>query len=207
MKESSTCKGPECARDSYCKGLCSAHYYQQAAGKPMLPLVAKCDYPECGVKFDIKSGKRSSRCPEHKTVCGVLTDGAACGRQSRRPTCAKHRHRIASYGDPGPAEGRLRRRKYPEPAWRKNSQGYIYKALSIDGKRVQLLQHREIVANALGRPLLPEENVHHINGMRDDNRPENLELWSSSQPPGQRVEDKVQWAKELLALYAPDLLR
>ena len=46
-----------------------------------------------------------------------------------------------------------------------------------------------------------------MNGDRADNRPENLELWSSWQPAGQRVTDKVQWAKELLARYEPDVLR
>lgn len=53
----------------------------------------------------------------------------------------------------------------------------------------------------IGRPLLRHEEVHHINGVRHDNRPENLELWSTSQPKGQRVEDKLAWAREMISLY------
>lgn len=56
----------------------------------------------------------------------------------------------------------------------------------------------------IGRPLLPHENVHHLNGVRHDNRPENLELWSTMQPTGQAVTDKVRFAWEIIALYDPE---
>ena len=74
-------------------------------------------------------------------------------------------------------------------------------------KQGKVLEHVKVMSGIIGRPLLPGENVHHKNGVRDDNRPENLELWSTSQPKGQRVEDKVAWAKELLSLYEPEALR
>lgn len=64
-----------------------------------------------------------------------------------------------------------------------------------------VLKHRMVIEIELGRALLPTEFVHHINGDRADNRRANLELWITSQPKGQRVEDKVKWAREILKLY------
>jgi hypothetical protein len=40
------------------------------------------------------------------------------------------------------------------------------------------------------------------NGVREDYRPENLELWTRPQPTGIRVSDAVAWAREILTRYA-----
>jgi len=69
------------------------------------------------------------------------------------------------------------------PNWRggrrKDHFGYIY-ICSPDhphkNKRGEVAEHRLVMERILGRYLEPEEVVHHINGIRDENYPENLEL-------------------------------
>ena len=70
------------------------------------------------------------------------------------------------------------------------------------GKGNYVFEHIIVMEQILGRYLLPAETVHHRNGIRDDNHPENLELWTRPQPTGIRVSDAVAWAREILALYA-----
>lgn len=105
----------------------------------------------------------------------------------------RHYNRWKRHGDPMVGRDSARTGGYI------NEQGY--RAITVDGR--QILEHRHVMAQHLGRALRPDETVHHKNGQRADNRLANLELWSSSQPPGQRVEDKVAWAREILDRYAP----
>ena len=108
--------------------------------------------------------------------------------------CSMHRVRLLKFGDVGD----------PNSVKKPDGHGHVtkhgYKNITVDG--VHYAEHRYVMEQFLGRKLFSHENVHHKNGNRSDNRIENLELWSSSQPAGQRVEDKLEWAKQIIEQYS-----
>lgn len=73
------------------------------------------------------------------------------------------------------------------------------------GKKGEMFEHTFVMSQYLGRGLHKHETIHHKNGIRHDNRLENLELRSSHHGPGQRVEDKIDWCIEFLNIYGYDV--
>lgn len=147
------------------------------------------------------TGRLDVESPRHPRAGLCRVDD--CGKAVKaKGWCGPHYRNWTLRRDPlaaGPGAGKQFGR---EAAGTLNGQGYrVMRVIRSDGRPHHVGQHRLVMEQMIGRELLPVETVHHKNGVRDDNRPENLELWSSHQPRGQRIEDKVAWAREILDLY------
>lgn len=114
-----------------------------------------------------------------------------------RGLCNRHYLRLVKHGDP------LVTVFAPPGSGTVSGSGYrlLRGGEHPNAKSGVIPEHRLIMSRHLGRPLHPHENVHHRNGDRLDNRLSNLELWTTSQPSGQRICDKLRWAREFLAEY------
>lgn len=126
-----------------------------------------------------------------------------CGRKLYRASkCWSHYTRSISGGDMDVPIRKFKSNTWSD--WGTDKNGYVIRWKSHAGKTTIQMQHRAIMSDKLGRPLLKHENVHHINGIKHDNRPENLELWTRHQPTGARVQDKLAWSVEMVEEYLQD---
>lgn len=176
------CSITDCGGEHIARGYCSFHYKRwQIHGD------ALADKPK---------DTKSIRLRNQNLIC--ISEG--CDRPAKRAQmCFAHYQRFKKTGNTNPNKPITVRK-----GWYKHKSGYVVipaKGHPNANKAGSIMEHIKIMSNHLGRPLIKEENVHHRNGKRDDNRIENLELWLKRQPAGQRVSDLIHYANEIINLY------
>jgi len=215
-----TCQAAGCGRQAYARGYCERHYRQELRTGAVRPDPAPtgCAVTGCGRTAvtrgwchghylrwsrvgDVKADVPLAR--PQRDVCSV----PECGRQRHaNGYCRSHYGRQQKSGDAQEARplrivtgnGSVSHGYWKVPV--AESERHLTRGANSVG------EHRLVMARHLGRPLDVDEVVHHLNGDRRDNRLANLELWSTAQPSGQRVVDKVAFAWWLLERYEPEVM-
>jgi HNH endonuclease len=170
-----SCIVVKCSRRATARGYCKTHYSRlQRRGDPL-----------------------AERRTYKNIVCIVddCADPAYC-----RTMCIKHYARVRKHGSPHITWPKVA----PNGTRVIDKSGYArvkMKGHPNANPGGWVLEHVYVLSEVLGRGLLSGESVHHKDGQRLNNAPDNLELWVSNQPPGQRVSDVLTWAREIIARY------
>lgn len=210
------CAVSGCERTYYAKGHCFRHWARiHRTGSVELVGHGQRNCGQCGVVYTSRSTMQG-RCEiclrdPHCTSCGRVWKWSnlmcsKCYRLAHAKPCADCGKIIGPYASSGKCQSCGSFREFVR---RPSVGGYVMVYGVRDypirpGRGVR--EHHYVYWQDTGHACdtTKGESVHHMNGQRDDNRANNLELWSKSQPSGQRVSDKIRWALELLALYGSD---
>jgi len=202
-----TCKAEDCKRPAWTKaGYCSMHQSRLKRRGSLNPdkIVRKSKFEGCKCSeqgceaLHQRPYKGTPLCNKHyrltklKDAPTCKVDG--CGEKSvvsGKQLCDMHYRRLMIVGEAGTAEHKI---KPKGKARYITSAGYV----ELTNRKAE---HRYVMEQVLGRPLHTYETVHHKNGIRHDNRPENLELRLGQHGPGQTAEDQVKWAREIIRDY------
>lgn len=212
------CSVDGCGSPHLAKGFCSKHYYRwKRHGDPHFVdirenkkgqscLVDGCYEPIVCRDWCSKHYQRWKATGDPLKSAGTLEERKCKAANCDKPIsafgyCQSHARKLRLYDDINGGR-KVKYRKNGEGTY---NNGYHFTTIWVNGTQRQIGTHRLVMEQKLGRKLRKNENVHHINGVRNDNSPENLELWVRTQPCGQRPQDLVKWAKEILELYESEV--
>lgn len=228
------CISEGCDSPRFGHGLCQKHYHRKRrTGTTADPVPVAYSQPCMVLGCESLIGARGAKgmCPTHyqrvratgsptRTPASprpeCIKDGCSRPATSGQPECKTCRHNRVRSAKAGAlraellASGAVVRRKRGAGSL---TQGGYWEVVCppefapMATAHGRVLEHRLGMARSIGRPLLPTETVHHIDGDVRNNAPENLELRAGQHGKHQRVEDVTAAAVEHLRRYAPEVLR